>query len=140
MEVEVLAGAGEVHLRKEFALSGKLLYIRCEYQGRTNLGRDLFENRCGFSIPHTCHGRHSRLEDSSFLLCDSGPRGTKQRAVIQADGCYHRKRRSDYVRAVQTSAQACFYNGGIDFLPCEPPEGHAGGYLEKGQPFEVRLI
>ena len=140
MEIQVLAGACEVHLCLELVLFVKSRHVGCEYQRGTFSRSDLLENRSGFRVPNSYHGGHSRLEDAGFLESYFRTGGTKQRTVVQAYGCDHRKHRSNDVCAVQTAAQADFNHGGIHTLAGEPPEGHASCNLKERQPFCFTLV
>ena len=140
MKIEVLAGAGQVHLRKETFLSVKGGYVGCEYQRGAFRRSGLLEDRSGFRIADADQRRHSGLENTGFLESDFRTGGAQQRAVVQAYGCHHRQHGSDNVGAVQTTAQADFNYCGIHILAGEPPEGHARCNLKERQSVEVLFI
>ena len=86
MQVDVLAGTGEVHLREQgfFAFEG--ISVGCEDEGRSHGEGDGLEAEFGFGVAYAYYGGDSGLEDACFFAGDCGSGRSQEGAVVQAYG------------------------------------------------------
>ena len=81
------------------------------------------------------HGRHSRLENASFLVSDRRESVSENLRVLEVDERDARRDgRIDHVRAVKPTSHSHFQNNNVHLLQKEVPEGNQRQKTEEARP------